>query len=36
MVSLKFFMDNSSGRAMALGLSQPPTEMNTKVKAGGA
>jgi len=30
MVSLEFFVDSSSGRAMALGLTQPLTEINTR------
>jgi hypothetical protein len=41
MVSLKFFIDNPSGRTMALGLTQPLAEMNTRyvswgLKAAGA
>jgi hypothetical protein len=40
MVSLEFFIDNPSGRTMALGLTQPLTEMSTRnifwgVKAAG-
>ena len=30
MESLEFFIDNPSGRTMALGLTQPLTEMNTR------
>jgi hypothetical protein len=30
MVSLEFFIDNLSGRTMALGLTQPLTEMSTR------
>jgi len=30
MVSLEFFIDNPSGRTMALGSTQPLTEMSTK------
>jgi len=30
MVSLEFFMDNLSGRAMALGLTQPLKEMSNR------
>ena len=41
MVSLEFFIDNPSGRTMALGSTQPLTEMSTRniswgVKAAGA
>ena len=41
MVSLEFSIDNPSGRTMALGLTQPLTEMSTRniywgVKAAGA
>jgi hypothetical protein len=41
MVSLEFFTDNPSGRTLALGLTQPLTEMSTRnnswrVKAAGA
>jgi hypothetical protein len=30
MLSLEFLIDNPSGRAMALGSTQPVTEMNTR------
>jgi len=30
MVSLEFFNDNTSGRTMALGSTQPLTEMSTR------
>jgi len=41
MKPLEFFIDKSSGRTMALGLTQPLTEMSTRniswgVKAAGA
>ena len=41
MLSLEFFIDNPSGRTVALGLTQPLTEMSTRniswgVKAAGA
>ena len=41
MVSLEFFIDNRSGRTMALGSTQPLTEMSTRniswgVKVAGA
>ena len=35
MVSLEFFIDNPSGRTMALGSTQPPTEMNTSDASWG-
>jgi len=40
-MSLEFFVDNPSGRIMALGLTEPLTEMSTRnaswgVKAAGA
>ena len=41
MVSFEFFIDNPSGRTMALGSTQPLTEMSTRniswgVRAAGA
>jgi hypothetical protein len=30
MVSLEFFIDNLSGRTMALGVTQPLTDINTR------
>jgi hypothetical protein len=34
-ISLEFFIDNSSGRTMALGSTQPLTEMsNTNISRG--
>jgi hypothetical protein len=41
MVSLRFFIDNNSGRTMALGLTQPLTEITARnifwaIKAAGA
>jgi hypothetical protein len=35
MVSLKFFIDNSSDRTLALGLTQPLIEMRTRDISGG-
>jgi len=35
MVSLEFFSDNPSGRTMALGSTQPLTEMNTRCISWG-
>jgi hypothetical protein len=29
-MSLEFFIDNTSGRTMALGSTQPPTEISTR------
>jgi len=34
-VSLNFFIDNPSGRTMALGLTQPLTEMSTRSVSWG-
>jgi hypothetical protein len=34
MVSLEFFIDNPFGRTMALGSTQPLTEMSTRSKGG--
>jgi len=35
MVSLEFFTDNPSGRTMALGSTQPLTEMSTRYISWG-